>query len=323
MGNISSKLLTDFDAVYNLTAEELEALSLTYIKERGVEFMDLLLEEGIFSAELGRKERSKRNKVNYWQSEWGGELLNPLIRDLNTREGKRFRRRFRMPATLFFDHLIPMVKEYGIFGSTRSHVVPIEIKCLIALRRLARGETYDTISELTKVSEESCRWIFLHFVHNMHAKLKDTFISFPEIGSKRMYDCMNVYAMLGLPGAVGSMDCTHIKWNKCPFDLQKLCKGAKGYPTIAFQCVCDHAGRIMHVSSGFYGSNNDKFIERLDTLPKRFADGEFQGVKFEMYAENNEIIKVRGIWLIVDGGYLKRAWAIDPMNDRIGFDEVF
>ena len=27
---------------------------------------------------------------------------------------------------------------------------------------------------------------------------------------------VDVYAELGLPGAAGSMDCTHLNWNRCP-----------------------------------------------------------------------------------------------------------
>jgi hypothetical protein len=34
---------------------------------------------------------------------------------------------------------------------------------------------------------------------------------------------MEVYKLLGFNGAIGSMDCTHVKWNKCPASKQNFC----------------------------------------------------------------------------------------------------
>ena len=45
---------------------------------------------------------------------------------------------------------------------------------------------------------------------------------------------MGIYERLGLPGAIGSTDCVHIKWERCPVEVTNLCHGKEGYPTLAF-----------------------------------------------------------------------------------------
>ena len=67
-----------------------------------------------------------------------------------------------------------------------------------------------------------------------------------------------MYRLLGFPGAIGSMDCTHVHWGRCPPNLKWQCIGKEGYPTIAFQCVVDRTRRILHVGDAFFGGTKDK-----------------------------------------------------------------
>jgi hypothetical protein len=34
-----------------------------------------------------------------------------------------------------------------------------------------------------------------------------------------------VYEKLGLPGCIGSMDCTHVLWHRCPKVIRNVCTG--------------------------------------------------------------------------------------------------
>ena len=63
------------------------------------------------------------------------------------------------------------------------------------------------------------------------------------------------------------MDCTHVYWDKCPVGLANICTGKEKSPTLAFQCVVDHARHIHHISTFFYGSYNDKNITMNDSFP--------------------------------------------------------
>jgi hypothetical protein len=131
-------------------------------------FCDELLDSYTFSS---RERRTFiRNRSEWWSTSWGLMLKDPLIRDPSSTEGKSFRRRFRIPATFFLDWLVPRCRAANIFGSkiTRKGSlmghIPIEIKILIALRILGRGNVCDDISEMSKVGHSTVFRIFHQFV---------------------------------------------------------------------------------------------------------------------------------------------------------------
>lgn len=264
MGHILSKYQEFDDPFAHCNEQELSECATHFLEENGASFIQDLEGKGLLAEDVPVKGIRPNDESKFLESEWWTMLQKEEVMDVTSTLGKRFRRRFRIPAVLLRDVLVPLCIEREVFGTNkRKHRIPVELKCMIALRRLGRGECFDTVSELSRVPIETCRIIFIQFVHNMYVKLKDDFIKFPEIGSPHMQKQLSIYAQLGLPGAIGSMDCTHVKWNKCPFNKQTLCRGAKGYPTIAFEAVCDHFGKILHISQGFYGSNNDKIIEKF------------------------------------------------------------
>ena len=75
-----------------------------------------------------------------------------------------------------------------------------------------------------------------------------------------------IYDMLGMTGAVGSTDCTHIPLGKCPVSWRNSCIGKEGFPTLAYSMTCDHTRKILHCTGGFPGSYNDKTIARYDSF---------------------------------------------------------
>ena len=50
----------------------------------------------------------------------------------------------------------------------------------------------------------------------------------------------------------------------CPENLRIQHVGKEGFPTLAYDVSCDHAGIAFHVTPGTYGSCNDKTIIRFD-----------------------------------------------------------
>ena len=93
---------------------------------------------------------------------------------------------------------------------------------------------------------------------------------------------MDVYSKIGLHGCMGSMDATHIFWARCPPKLHKLCTGKEKKPTLAWNCVVDHAYGIHHVSDLIYGATNDITLARNDDYPKKFSNGSMENIRFEV-----------------------------------------
>ncbi|GKB44947.1 zinc finger, CCHC-type containing protein [Tanacetum coccineum] len=62
----------------------------------------------------------------------------------------------------------------------------------------------------------------------------------------------------GLPGMLGSIDCMHWEWSKCPKALHGQFKRKdKRYPTIMLEAVADQQLWFWHAYFGVPGSNND------------------------------------------------------------------
>ena len=50
----------------------------------------------------------------------------------------------------------------------------------------------------------------------------------------------NIYERLGLPGCVGSTDCVHVRWERCPAGIRSNHKGKEGYATLSYEVTVDH-----------------------------------------------------------------------------------
>jgi len=173
-----------------------------------------------------KKSRNSWTLIKDWDdTSWGSLIKDPLVKDCNSRVGKTFRRRFRVPFPIF-EYVVDLCREHNIFdmNSCFKERIPIQIKVLVCLRILGRANCADDISEMSFVGESTCNYLFKTFVINF-SKLKDMFIIQPAVGSELLKRIMDEYAALGLPGCVGSMDCTHLHWDKCPSTIANLCTG--------------------------------------------------------------------------------------------------
>lgn len=246
-----------------------------------------------------------QRESDYWNTNWGKLLTDQQSRIPGTRSYKKFRRRFRMPADLFIDSFIPRVKQVNLFDMERASAIPVEIKCMIGLRILGRGSCADDMSEMSGVGESTCNAIFHAFIHGM---VKHFFVDVvkPPTGDA-LHRVLQTYARLGYPGAVGSIDCTHIYWGKCPVELTHLCKGKEKFPSLSFEVVVDHEGYIHSCTKGFLGACSDKMIVVNDPYAKEIARGLYKNVKYSLYDAAGRFTTYSGCYLISDNGYT-RYW---------------
>ena len=254
---------------------------------------------------LKKRRIAKERCINYWNTPWGRMLTDPQNRIEGTREFKTFRRRFRMPAELFLDFFIPRVKAVNLFDSKYQSAIPVEIKCLIALRILGRGHSADDNWDGSGVAESTCTAIFHKFIRGMVTHFFAESVK-PPTGDK-LTEVMATYARLGYPGAVGSIDCTHIYWGKCPVRLTNLCKGKEKVPSLSFEVVVDHTGCIHSCTEGFVGTCSDKMIVVNDAYAKQVSRGLYKDVEYSLYNKDGSFTTYRGCYFISDCGYT-RLW---------------
>ena len=124
----------------------------------------------------------------------------------------------------------------------------LELKLLGALFILANGSTFFTVTELTYMSEEVVRSFFLTWLGHMFLSIKAEYIYFPSDDVTNKF-VVEEYAKLGFPDFVGSVDCVHVGWDKCPFSMWKhLFKGKENQPCIRFLSSCMYISKVCAVS---------------------------------------------------------------------------
>ena len=96
------------------------------------------------------------------------------------------------------------------------------------------------------------------------------FVKYPT--GQLLTKVLQEYESIGLPGCVGSMDCTHVKWYQCPDGLRHDCIGKEGFPTLAFQVVVNHS-RSIH--GGF---------------TKKWIKGCFENIVYHSMGETSTIL---------------------------------
>jgi hypothetical protein len=101
----------------------------------------------------------------------------------------------------------------------------VEIKVLMALRWLARGETFDTIGDLSETSETAARVNCELWVKEFALREWGAWVKVPEGEDLRRE--MEVFARMGLVGCGFSMDAVHVWYDACPAEFRERRRGAQ------------------------------------------------------------------------------------------------
>jgi hypothetical protein len=180
-------------------------------------------------------------------------LNHPDLKVENSSIAKKFRQRFRVPPKILFDVLVPLCE--GIFSTGGKRCFPIELKIMVSLRILGRDAVADDCNELCGIGGSTCNAIFKQFVKGFSKRDYHQFIRIPTCNSDELLRTMEVYRKLGFPGCFGSMDVTHVRWNRCPKLLKHEHLGKEGYPFSEFSefSVSAIASGMAKPTNGFVG----------------------------------------------------------------------
>ena len=310
-------------------AEIKEAISEILLDEEEEEYrvaeddiLNELLDEGNVNINNKKKRRYRGStNISFWETQWGQMICHPNVQNPLKREGKLFRRRFRLPFPVF-QFLVELCTRHNVFLCKYKCRIPIQAKILGCLRILARGNCADDVNELSNsvMGESTVNAIFTQFVTGMTTHIYPCFVKFPQ--GDLLTKILEQYAAVGLPGCVGSMDCTHIKWFLCPKKERHNAIGKEGFPTIAFQVCVDHSKRVLSVSQHFLGNINDKTICKNDLFSLGIMHGALKNIKYQLWDASGKKYNCQGGYIIVDGGYIDHICFIDPDKHRLTRDEV-
>ena len=80
----------------------------------------------------------------------------------------------------------------------------------------------------------------------------------PDIRPEMAARIIQQHEEIGWPGLLGSLDCSHWQWAKCPKSWQgDFKKGGTERPTVVYEIACDADLFIFHCNFAAPGANND------------------------------------------------------------------
>lgn len=269
--------------------------------------------------ELMERNRKRRNcgrrpggtnrsgRPHYWESTWGVMLRDPELQTIGSDARKTFMRRFRVPHSIF-TRLVDWTKGWHEKHATDAAGrprCPTELKVLGWLRMVGRGVCFDDLEELSCIKSPTMHTFFHEFNRRCREELYPIHVRMPS-NIEELMEIEAAYAAVGIPGACGSMDVVHIPLGACPHGLINVCTGKEGYPTLAYNVICDHSGRALALMPGAYGTINDKTIVKSDEAVEEVKTGDlFKKFRYQVYRPDGTSFFTTGAYLIVDGGYLR------------------
>ncbi|KAH9108181.1 hypothetical protein AeMF1_016608, partial [Aphanomyces euteiches] len=194
-------------------------------------------------------------------------LFNDYFSESPVYDGNRFRRRFRMSRSLFNRVMEGVILQDEFFtqrsdAAGRIGLSPLQ-KCVAALRMLCYGLAANAVDEYIKIGESTAMESFKRF----NAAIIDHFgLHYErEPTALDVQKCLSANSQRGFPGMFGSLDCTHLNWDKCPVALQGQYQDRSGKRSIVMEAVTGPDLWIWHSYIGLPGSNSD--INVLDRSP--------------------------------------------------------
>lgn len=180
----------------------------------------------------------------------------------------QFHRRHQIRKHLF-EHIMQTLGEwspyfcqrYDAFG--KIGLSPMQ-KCTSAMHMLAYGVPADQIDEYMRIAETTSLECLAKFAKGIRKNFGDKYLKRPT--TEDIQHLLQLGQARGFPGMLGSVDCMHWQWKKCPIAWKgQFTHGYYGVPTIMLEAVASHDLWIWHAFFDVASSNND--INVLDQSP--------------------------------------------------------
>ncbi|KAI3826312.1 hypothetical protein L1987_00358 [Smallanthus sonchifolius] len=231
------------------------------------------------------------------------EILKRDYFDENPTHGEAtFRDRFRMSKRLFLKIVGDVEARFEYFqegedARNKKGFTPLQ-KCISAIKQLGTGnppDEFDDYLSMARRTSSECLEYFCNAIIQIYGK---EFLRRPTSHDiTLLYNAHEVKH--GIPGMVGSIDCTHFVWRNCPTSLRgQYMRGDHQYPTIMLEAVASNDLWFWHAFCGSPCSNNDINVLQQSSL---FTNEEHGTAPNCPFVVNGRLYK-RGYYL-TDGIY--------------------
>nr|XP_043609552.1 uncharacterized protein LOC122581392 [Erigeron canadensis] len=188
-------------------------------------------------------------------------LLNDWFVDEPKYDDGYFRKKFRMEKSMFLKIVDDIEANFPYFQDGfdvcgRGSFKPLQ-KVASVVRQLATGNLPDEYDEYLHMAARTGRESLDHFCDAIIKLYGREYLRRPT-----QHDVARIFQAQEerhhMPGMLGSIDCTHVEWLKCPRHLKgQYTRGDHGVPTIMLEITASQDMWIWHAYFGAPGSNND------------------------------------------------------------------
>jgi hypothetical protein len=169
----------------------------------------------------------------------------------------------------YFEHKINAA---GVVGCS-----PLQ-KMTAALRMLAYGGPADGLDEYLRMGESTIIESLKRFTESVVAVFGPSYLRAPN--NLEVAQLLAKAEERGFPGMLGSIDCMHWRWEKCPHSLARDVHSHYQKPTLILEVVASHDLRIWHACFGLPGSHNDVNVLHRSPVFDDLASGNAVEVNF-------------------------------------------
>ena len=175
-------------------------------------------------------------------------------------------------------------------------------KVLLPLKCLAFGVPVNAFLDYFQLSKTLAKKCYENFVLHIPLIWSAQYLALPT--KKQIKEIVTLHESVhGVPGMLGSLDCMHTYWDKCPKAYHGVFKGKEKRPSIVLEGACDYNMYFWHSAYGFPGTMNDINIINASSLLKAFIDGtmvedESESIPFSIMGE-----QFKHLFLLTDGIY--------------------
>ena len=163
-----------------------------------------------------------------------------------------FRTRFRMNKCLFLRIVNSLGQwspyfTYRVDCASRIGLSPLQ-KCTTAMRMLAYGTPADALDEYLKIGKSTALVCLDKFAQGVIDVFGGEYLRRPT--REDVESILQVNESRGFPGMLGSIDCMHWRWEKCPLAWRgQFTRGDYGVPTMILEAV---ASQDLHIWHAFF-----------------------------------------------------------------------
>ena len=197
-----------------------------------------------------------------------------------------------------------------------------EARLLLPLKSMAYGVPSHTFMDYFSMSKTLAKDCYNNFQNTMIELYLKEYVRVPTSEDLRAITQLHK-AVHGVQGMLGSLDCMHTYWDKCPVAWQgAFSNGAKKKPSIVLEAACDYHLWFWHASYGYAGTLNDINIINPSPLPEAFINGEMAKLETPVVPYKIGEEEFNQLYLLVDGIYPSFSRFVKGYKEPIGDFEL-